>query len=580
MKFLYICSLIFVVSRHALCKMTMEIILNHNNFIMNKVFKMLAIALAGASVLACSSPKKMAEEAANVVVTCEPQVLEVVGGEINAEITVVCPADYFNPKAILEVTPVLVYEGGEAAMEPFTYQGEKVKDNWKVVPKDGATIREKVSFEYVPGMEQSHLELRGVVKFKKKTYETPVIKVADGANTTYMLASKLATVDYMKDAYREIIEETEETQILYTINNSNVRNSELKKQEIKDWNAAIEAIKADERREITGTDIVAYASPDGPEDFNSELAVKRGQSAEKAYEKITKKNPIDAPVNVTDISEDWEGFQELVSASNIEDKDLILRVLSMYSDPAVREREIKNMSSVYETLADDILPQLRRARFIANIEYTNYSNDELKALINDNIDILDEEALLRAASITEELADKATIYEQAIEKYDSRRAQYNLAVVRYYQGDMDAAASELAKVEGQDCEYVKNFKGALALADGNCQEAAEYFKAAGNQTSTENLAIIDIYSGDYAAALAKLEGTDNHNLKIAYILNDRLDDASKAINCECAYSAYLKAIIAARKGDAEAVKANLAKVESNEALAARAAKDIEFAQYR
>lgn len=547
---------------------------------MNRVFKMLAFALAGVSVMACSSPKKMAEDAANVVVTCEPQVLEVVGGKIDAEVTVVCPADYFHPKAILEVTPVIVYEGGESAMEPFMYQGEKVQDNYKVIAKDGATVKERVSFDYVPGMEQSHLELRGVVKFKNKTYETPVIKVADGANTTYMLASKLAKVDYMPDAYKEIIEETEEAQIMYTINNSTVRNSELRKQEVKDWNAALEAIKSDERREITGTDIIAYASPDGPEDFNTTLAEKRANTADKAYEKITKKNPIDAPVNVQNVSEDWEGFQELVSASNIEDKDLILRVLSMYSDPAVREREIKNMSSVYKTLAQDILPQLRRARLIANIEFTNYSNEELIALINDNIDILDEEALLRAASITEELDGKATIYGQAIEKYNSERAQYNLAVVRYYQGDMKAAGKELAKVGNQECCFVKNFKGALALADGNCEEAAGLFKAANNQTSKENLAIIDIYSGDYAAALAKLEGTDNHNLKIVYILNDRLDDASKAITCECPYSAYLKAIIAARKGDAEAVKANLAKVENDDELAARAAKDIEFAQYR
>lgn len=547
---------------------------------MNRVFKMLAFALAGVSVMACSSPKKMAEDAANVVVTCEPQVLEVVGGKIDAEVTVVCPADYFHPKAILEVTPVIVYEGGESAMEPFMYQGEKVQDNYKVIAKDGATVKERVSFDYVPGMEQSHLELRGVVKFKNKTYETPVIKVADGANTTYMLASKLAKVDYKPDAYKEIIEETEEAQIMYTINNSTVRNSELRKQEVKDWNAALEAIKSDERRKITGTDIIAYASPDGPEDFNTTLAEKRANTADKAYEKITKKNPIDAPVNVQNVSEDWEGFQELVSASNIEDKDLILRVLSMYSDPAVREREIKNMSSVYKTLAQDILPQLRRARLIANIEFTNYSNEELIALINDNIDILDEEALLRAASITEELDGKATIYGQAIEKYNSERAQYNLAVVRYYQGDMKAAGRELAKVGNQECCFVKNFKGALALADGNCEEAAGLFKAANNQTSKENLAIIDIYSGDYAAALAKLEGTDNHNLKIVYILNDRLDDASKAITCECPYSAYLKAIIAARKGDAEAVKANLAKVENNEKLAARAAKDIEFSQYR
>lgn len=540
----------------------------------------MALALAGATVFACSSPKKMAEQAENVIVTCEPEVLEVVAGKINAEITVVCPAGYFNPKATLEVTPVIVYEGGEVALEPFMYQGEKVENNYKVVAKDGATVKETVSFDYVPGMEQCHLELRGVATIKKKQAELPVVKVADGANTTYMLANKKARVDYMPDGYQEIIEESAETQILYTINNATVRNSEMRKQDIKDWNEAIEAIKADERREIVSTDIVAYASPDGKEDLNAKLSEKRASSAEKAFGKITKKNPIDAPVNVQSISEDWEGFQELVEASNLEDKDLIIRVLSMYNDPAVREREIKNMSAVYKTLAKDVLPQLRRARFIANVEFTNYTNEELIALIDENIDILDEPALLRAASITGDLDDKAVIYEQAIEKYNSDRARYNLAVVYYEKGDIQAAEKALGNVNDKNSCYFKNASAAIALANGDCAKASELFKEAGCQTAVENLAIIDIYSGNYAAALEKLEGTQNGNLAIAYILNNRLDEAYAAIKCECAYGAYLKAVIAARKGDAEAVKENLEKVAGSEKLADRAAKDIEFAQYR
>lgn len=547
---------------------------------MKKGLKLFALALAGVSMVACSSPKKMAEDAENVIVTCEPEVLEVVAGKINAEITVVCPADYFNPKAYFEVTPVIVYEGGEVAMEPFTYQGEKIEDNYKVVAKDGATIKETVSFDYVPGMEQSHLELRGVIRIKNKSYNAPVRKVADGANTTYMLASKYAKVDYIPDSYQEIIDETAETQILYTINNSTVRNSELRKQDIKDWNEAIEKIKGDERREIIGTDIVAYASPDGKEDLNSKLSEKRAASAEKAFGKITKKNPIDAPVNVTSISEDWEGFQELVSASNIEDKDLILRVLSMYEDPAVREREIKNLSSVYKTLAKDVLPQLRRARFITNIEYTNYTNEELIALIEENIEVLDEEALLRAASITKDLDDKATIYEQAINKFNSDRAQFNLAVVSFKKNDIAAAEKELALVKDQNSCYYKNACGAIAFAKGDYETAAKHFAAANCQTSKENLGLVAIYTGNYADALAKLEGSDNSNLAIAYILNNKLDKAASVATCDCPYYAYIRAIIAARKGDAEAVKANLAKAETNEALAARAAKDIEFAQYR
>lgn len=547
---------------------------------MKKVVKVIALTLAGAAMVACSSPKKMAEQAENVIITSNPEILEVVNGKIEAEITVVCPADYFNPKAILEVTPVIVYEGGEIAMKPFVYQGDKVEDNYKVISKNGQTVKETVSFDYVPGMEQCHLELRGVATIKNKSANLPVAKVADGANTTYMLAGNRPVMAYMPDGYQEVIEESEETQILYSINNATVRNSELKKDEIKQWKEAIEAIKADERREITGTEIVAYASPDGATDLNTKLSEKRAASAEKAFGTITKKSPIDAPVFVQSISEDWEGFQELVAASTLEDKDLIIRVLSMYNDPDVREREIKNMSAVYKTLAKDILPQLRRARLIANIEFTNYSNDELIALINDNIDILDEPALLRAAAITKDLDAKATIYRQAIDKYNSDRAQFNLAVVNYYKDDIKGAEAELSKVKDQDNNYYRIAKGALAFVNGDKDQAAEYFAAATCQKGKENLAFVEIHTGKYADALKNLEGSDSYLLPLAYILNNRIDEAAAAITCECPYGAYLKAIISARKGDAQAVKTYLEKASENEDFADRAAKDIEFAQYR
>ena len=366
---------------------------------MKKSFKFLSAAVLGLAAVACSSPEKMAEMAENVSVQCDPAVLEVVAGKINATVTVTYPADYFHPKAILEVTPVIVYEGGEAKMEPFVYQGEKVVDNYKVVPSDGSTVSEKVSFDYVPGMEKCYLELRSVVKYKNKSAEFPTRKVADGANTTYMLVDKSGKVDYKADNYQEIIKQTAEGQILYTLNSSVVRNSQLKSDSIKDFQAAIDEIKGNERKEIVSTDIVAYASPDGGEELNSKLSGKRSETAEKAFGKVTKNHEVEAPVNVKSIGQDWEGFKDLVSKSDIEDKDLIIRVLSMYSDPAVREKEIKNMSAVYKTLAKEILPELRRARFIANVEFTNYSNEELLDLIESNIDVLDEEALLRAAAV-------------------------------------------------------------------------------------------------------------------------------------------------------------------------------------
>ena len=546
---------------------------------MKKSIKFLSAAVLGIAAVACSSPEKMAEMAENVTVNCEPAVLEVVAGKIDATVSVTYPADYFHPKAILEVTPVIVYEGGEAKMAPFVYQGEDVTENYKTIPSEGSTVTEKVSFDYVPGMEKCYLELRGVVKYKKKAVDVPTRKVADGANTTYMLVNKAGKADYKADNYQAVIKQTAEGQILYTINSSVVRNNQLKSESIKNFQAALDEIKANERKEITSTDIVAYASPDGGEELNTKLSGKRSETAEKAFGKVTKGHEVEAPVNVTSVGQDWEGFKELVSESDIEDKDLIIRVLSMYSDPAVREKEIKNMSAVYKTLAKKVLPELRRARFIANVEFTNYSNDELVALIDENIDILDEEALLRAASIVEDNAAKAQVYKKAIEKFNSARAQYNLAVVYINDNDLTSAKNELAKVE-KDADW-QNAMGVIALREGNNDEAAKYFAASGNDTSKENAAILDILNGKYADAAAKLaNATCCENAALAYILTDQLDKAAAVITCSCPKSSYLKAVIAARQGDAEGVKANLEAASKNADLAERAAKDIEFAQYK
>lgn len=547
---------------------------------MKKGIKSLSAAVIALAAVACSSPQKMAEQAENVIVKSDPAVLEVVAGKIEASVAVTYPADYFHPKAILEVTPVLVYEGGEAKMAPFYFQGEKVEDNYEVVPSTGATITRKVAFDYAKGMEKSYLELRGVVKYGKKAVDLPTKKVADGANTTYMLVDKNGTVDYKADNYQEIIKQTAEGQVLYTINSSVVRNSELKSESVKNFLAALEEIKANERKTIVSTDIVAYASPDGGEKLNTKLSGKRSETAEKAFGKVTKKNPVEAPVNVQSIGQDWEGFKELVAASDLEDKDLIIRVLSMYSDPAVREKEIKNMSAVYKTLAKEILPELRRARFIANVEFANYTSEELLQLIEDNIDILDEEALLRAASLVKDTDAKVKVYSKAIEKFNSARAQYNLAVAYLKAGDLSKGKAALAKVSEKDADW-QNAMGVVALRENNYAKAAEYFAASGNKTSKENSAVLDILNGKYADAAAKLaDASCCGNKALAYILNGQLDKASAAIKCNCAKSAYLKAIIAARQGKADAVKANLKKASENKELAERAAKDIEFAQYR
>ena len=535
-----------------------------------------AVAL-GFAAIACSSPEKMAEMAENVTVKCEPAVLEVVGGEIDATVSVTYPADYFHPKAVLEVTPVIVYEGGEVKMEPYMFQGEKVEDNYEVVPEAGSTITKKVHFDYVPGMEKCYLELRGVVSHKKKTVDLPTKKVADGANTTYMLVCQNGKLDLKADGYQEIIKQTAEGQILYQINSATVRNSQIKGQSVKDYQAALDEILANERKTLVSTDVIAYASPDGKEDQNAKLSDNRSKSAEKAYGKVVKGKEVPGEVNVTSVAEDWEGFQELVAASDLEDKDLIIRVLSMYSDPAVREKEIKNMSAVYTTLAKEVLPELRRARFIANVEYKNFTNEELLELIEENIDVLDETALLRAATLVKDNDQKVEIYKKAAEKYESAAAQYNLAVT-YIQMDKLAKAEKALEGLEKDADW-NNAMGVIALRKNELDAAAEYFTLAGNETAKENAAVIDILDGDYEAAAAKLAGAEGYNAALAQLLVGNNAPAA-ALECKCAKAAYLRAVAAARQGNAEAVKTNLEAAGECEKLAERAAKDVEFAQYR
>ena len=544
---------------------------------MKKITNFLSVAVLSIAAVACASPEKMAKMAENVTVKCNPAVLEVVGGEINADVTVTYPEDYFHPKAVLKVTPVIVYEGGEVAMEPFMFQGEKVKDNYQVIPSEGTTVTKKVSFDYVPGMEKCYLELRGTVSHKAKFADLPSKKVADGANTTYMLVCKDGKVDLKADGYQEIIKQTAEGQILYQINSANVRNSQLKSQSIKDFQAALDEIKANERKTLTGTDIVAYASPDGKESENAKLSDKRSASAEKAFGKVTKKHPVDGPVNVSSVAEDWDGFQELVAASDIEDKELIIRVLSMYSDPAIREKEIKNMSSVFKTLAKEVLPELRRARFIANVEYQNYTNDELLQLIEENIDVLDETALLRAATLVKENDQKVELYKKAADKFNSNAAQYNLAVVYLNMNENGKAKRALDKCE-KDADW-NNAMGVVALREGDNAQAERYFAAAGTETAKENLAVLDVLNGDYKAAAAKLAGKEGFNAALVALLNGNNGPAA-ALKCNCPKGAYLRAVAAARQGKAAAVASNITDASKNADLAARAAKDVEFAQYR
>lgn len=546
---------------------------------MKRIFKI--FALCGLVVVAASCSKSRAEQmklAENVKVSCTPEVLALVGDKIPAEITVTYPAKYFHPKATLEVTPVLVYEGGEQAAQTFTYQGEKVKDNYTVVAYGGGTVKESVSFKYAKGVEKSYLELRSVAYYNGKPIEIPAIKVADGCNVTQMLATTGGEYEFKKDAYQDVIKESAEGQILYDYNSANVKNSQLRSSSVKELQAALEEIESDPRYTVTGTRVVAYASPEGGQEYNAKLSDKRAASAKKVWKKVTGGMEADN-LEIKSMGQDWEGFQEAVQKSDISDKELILRVLSMYSDPAVRESEIRNMSQVYTEINKNVFPELRRARFIADVDYQNFSEAELEELSRKAIDVLDEEALLRVAAKSDDPARKAELYKVAVKKFGSDRANFNLAVLALNDGKIDDAAKYLGSVKDADADVV-NAKGVCELRKGNYDAAVKLFKQSGTTEAKANLGTVSLLEGKYSEAASELAGTGSHNTAVAYILAGQLDKASAAITCNCPRSNYLRAIIAARKGNASDVAKYLEIAKKNPELKARAEKDVEFANYR
>jgi len=539
-------------------------------------------ALVALSVLAASCSKSRAEQMAlidNVKVQCNPEILVATAGNIPAAITVTYPEGYFHPQATMEVTPVLVYEGGEVALPAFKYQGEKVKDNNKVVGKKGGNVFEKVNFQYVEGMEKAYLELRSVAYYKNDKIEIPAIKVADGVNTTYQLVSLCGKYDFKDDGYQNVIHQSTEGQILYDVNSANVKNSELKGASVKNLQETLKETKANERATVTGTKIIAYASPEGGQEYNAKLSDKRAGTAEKAWDKISK--GMDAQeTEIQSVGQDWEGFQEAVGASNLEDKDLILRVLSMYSDPAVRETEIRNMSQVFTEMNKKVFPSLRRARFITEIEYQNYSDEELKELAKARLEELGEDGLLRLATLSDDTDEKEVLYEMASEKFNSVIANYNLAAIALNKKNSDEAAAWLSKIQGTDADAV-NAQGVIALRAGKYEQAKALFAKSATCNAKQNAGAIDILNGNYDKAAAEFEGAQGNNAALAFILAGDYAKAEAALNCDCAKADYIRAIIAARKGDAQGVAKYLKSVGQKDAsLAKKAQKDIEFANFR
>ena len=553
------------------------------------MIKKLYLPLVALLVLAFSSCSKMGELSPDYFTT-NPEVLEAVGGKVPVTITGKFPEKYFKKNATVEVTPVLRWEGGEAKGQPATLQGKKVQGNDQTISyKAGGTYTMKASFDYVPEMAKSELYLDFKIKKGKKEYTIPSVKIADGVIATSELPTvNSANAAYAPDAFQRVIKQAKEAQIMFMIQQANLRASELKSDSLKAFHKQVVAVAGDTKNyKLNNIEISAYASPDGGVKLNTTLAENRQNNTEKYMNQQLKKGKIETEVDTKYTAQDWDGFQELVSKSNIQDKDLILRVLSMYSDPEQRETEIKNISSVYKTLADEILPQLRRARLTANYDVIGRSDEEINAAFDTDAKVLSNDELLYAATLTNDNARKEAIYKKAVELYPNDFRAYNdLGMMAYANGDLAAAENyfkQAASKNANSAEANTNL-GLIELTKGNVANAETYLsKSTGANTANEALGNLYIKQGQYDRAVQAFGDTKTNSAALAQILAKDYNKAKStlsAVKNPDAYTSYLMAIVGARTNNADLVKSSMDKVKQLDAtLAANAQNDREFAKY-
>ena len=551
-----------------------------------KLYLPLLMAMVVALFSSCS--KKMGELSADYF-TVTPQVLEAVGGKVPATINGKFPEKYFNKKAVVEVTPVLKWNGGEAKGQPATFQGEKVEGNDQTISyKMGGSYTMKTSFDYVPEMAKSELYLEFKATIGKKVVTIPAVKIADGVISTSELVNNTlgnANPALGEDAFQRIIKEKHDANIMFLIQQANLRAKELNSDAIKEWKDLVK--NADEApNQNVAIEISAYASPDGGFKLNNTLAENREGNTTKYLNKELKKMKVDAPVDARYTAQDWEGFKELVSASNLQDKDLVLRVISMYQDPETREKEIKNISAVYSDLAETILPQLRRSRLTANIEIIGKSDDEISALAKSNPSELNIEEILYAATLTNNDGEKMAIYTKASELYPNcYRTWNNIGMMAFKAGDLAKAEQMFNKSNSVKNNASANMNlGLIALTKGDQAKAQQLFgNAAGVNELSEALGVLYLEQGEYAKAVNSFGSVKTNNAALAEILVKDYSKASQTLNGVAnpdAVTSYLKAVVAARTNDANGVINNLkAAIAADKNMAKEAAIDLEFAKY-
>ena len=577
---------------------------------MKNLFKMSFVLASAVLVLTgCNCFSKMAKNQDEVQLTCTPEVLVLNNGKVDADIKVTFPEKYYNKKAVLKVTPVIVFEGGEVAGTTQYFQGSKVDDNYTVIDqKMGGEYTMHVSFPYDERMACSELQLRAEIKCPKgkckeftlvnlnngaiPTEEEAAILAADGAEALALkrqfgltIAQGINTlqndIDYasamqnMASGYQNVITVETKASYVYAINSSKLTKSATQSEELTAFQQNAMDQKDNDRIK-QNIYVKGYASPDGPEKFNDKLSAARSESGKKAAEKLLAEVGIE--LDAASYGEDWDGFAELVAASDMEDKEVILSVLRSYESSTDRELQIKNMSQVYDTLKNDILPQLRRAQLINSSDITGKTDDEMAALVRaGKFNELNEKELLHIAS-TGKLTSAETIatLEAAAKEYKSAAAYNNLGVAYAAAGEGKKAAEafEKAMAAGGKTSQLNNNLALVNLMNGNTQAAKTYVGGA----SAETKALAAAAEGNYAQAQSQLEG---YNAAVAATMNADYTAAKQAIaNDKSAAADYLRAVIAAKQGDFNAATAELKSAIAKDAsYAERCKKDVNLRQY-
>jgi len=562
------------------------------------------IAFAALFLSGCASLKKMKKNADQINFQVTPEILETHAGKVDVAIDGQFPANYFNKKVTLVATPVLTYEDGETSYESVTVQGEKVGDNNKVISyENGGNFAYKDAVGYKDDMRLSDLEIHITASKGVKSLDFDPIKVADGvlAISTMVVnhpepiigvvreKNTTGIYDPYTDAFQRIVPDHFTADIHYLINSAEIRNTELSADDIQKLKQYTKDAFEAERKDLKGVDVSAYASPDGAMDLNTRLSEKRGETSSSYLQKEFKKEAIEAQLNTKFTPEDWEGFQKLMEESNIQDKELILRVLSMYSDPEVREREIKNLSEAFTVVAEDILPKLRRAKITTSVELIGKTDEEIAALAESDPASLNPAELLYAATLTTDKDKQLKIYNSFRKVYpDDWRGHNNAGMVLAQQGKYSDAKPLFEKAESlkNDEPIIKNNLGTVALAEGKVDEAEALFGAASGagEEVNYNLGIVAIKKGQYDKAVQLLGNSDSPNAGLAKILAGDNNGALKSLeSCTwegCYMTEYFKAVVGARTAKENLMFESLEKaVEMNPDLKAKIATDMEFAKY-